>query len=184
MRILWPLVFFIVFGCTTFVLYRWIEGGAAVLQKKNQLTIAKPFTVSKNNTFNRVDFNLSESSNQPTIIHFWATWCGPCVEELPELLHTIPKLKDMGFQIITVAEDSSWKDIEDFFKKYPHLKKLTTETNLILDSDRMISVLYNSERFPETYVIDKNFKLISVLIGVQKWKSSQLEAFFKKVSTP
>ncbi|MCO5144525.1 MAG: TlpA family protein disulfide reductase, partial [Oligoflexia bacterium] len=75
-------------------------------------TIAPDVIVPKELHWKRTPFQLSEHKSKAIFVHFWATWCGPCLSELPELLSMADKWKQEGIILIAVAVDQSWYQVE------------------------------------------------------------------------
>lgn len=148
---------------------------------KSAPKLAVEFMVGGESTSSGRDYVFSKNLKKPVLIHFWGTWCGPCVQELPELIKIIPFLNENGYEVITIAEDESWEVIEKFFYQFPNLKVLKTETRLILDSNRTLSELYRSHQFPETFVIDGDFKIEALFVGSQQWAEAPMKTFLKKL---
>lgn len=95
---------------------------------------------------------VSEWDGRVLVINFWATWCPPCVEEIPELVEVQSRYADRGLEIVGVALDERGA-VEDFLKdvpvNYPVLIG-TTEAFTVLDA-------YGNERgtLPYTVIIDR-----------------------------
>ncbi|MHC4180461.1 MAG: redoxin family protein, partial [Planctomycetota bacterium] len=62
-------------------------------------------------------FDLSKHRGRVVLIDFWATWCGPCVAEVPNMKKTYEKYHDRGFDIVGISHDRSRKDLEEFIQK-------------------------------------------------------------------
>jgi cytochrome c biogenesis protein CcmG/thiol:disulfide interchange protein DsbE len=58
---------------------------------------------------------LSELVGQPIIVNFWATWCGPCRIEMPELQAAFEKYQDQGLMILALDQDESAPEVQDYF---------------------------------------------------------------------
>ena len=92
-------------------------------------------------------FKLSELRGQPVILNFWATWCPPCVREMPLL----QKLYDEGnIPVIGINLQEDKKTIEAF------IKKLNVTFPIVLNKDGSAEAMYNILLKPTTYFIDKN----------------------------
>ena len=61
--------------------------------------------------------SLSQYKDKVILVDFWASWCGPCVAEMPHVLDTYEKYHESGFEIIGISLDNSRKDFLDFMKK-------------------------------------------------------------------
>ena len=62
---------------------------------------------------------LSDYRGKLVFLNFWATWCEPCVWEMPLMMTLNDTLKDRGFEVLTVSVDTSWQPIRDFYDQYP-----------------------------------------------------------------
>lgn len=93
---------------------------------------------------------LSDSIGKPVLINFWASWCGPCREEMPYLQKIYNDYKDTGlvFYLINIGESP------DTINKF--LKDNGYSMPVLLDSDKSVSQSYRITGIPETFFIDKN----------------------------
>ena len=103
---------------------------------------------------------LSDFEGKVIILDFWATWCPPCVQEMPHFVELYEKYRDDGFQMIGIALSSgSAKDI----------KKFTTEHGinyLILMGNREVARKYGGIRaIPTTFLIDRQRRILKRYIG-------------------
>ena len=124
--------------------------------------------------------SLSQHRGKPIVLHFWATWCAPCVQELPMLLVLAEKTKQ-NFTYIAVSEDQNWKIVNDFLAQNPNLANLKKSIFLVLDPEAHIANLYQSSRFPESFLINRQFIVDNKLIGAQNWNSTEIEKTLKKL---
>ena len=123
---------------------------------------------------------ISELKGKIIILNFWASWCGPCKEEFPEMLNIVKENKDVV--LVAISNDSSKKDVLKFIKK---MKK----ENIDLNQDRSLvahdiykevsSELFNVLRLPETFIIDRNFKIVKKVIGSHYWVNKEMAKFIK-----
>jgi cytochrome c biogenesis protein CcmG, thiol:disulfide interchange protein DsbE len=113
------------------------------------------------------DFKLSSVKGHPIILHFWASWCGPCVQELPELLRLARTRKDLEF--VAVSEDQNEAALESFLRSQPTLADIRQHVRVLLDRNDGAASLYGSNRFPETFLIGRDFRIDNHLIGPQRW---------------
>lgn len=92
---------------------------------------------------------LSQYKGQVVMLNFWATWCGPCRQEMPLLDAMYKKYKGMGFTLIGVNVEPDSKAAEDFLKTMP------VTFPVAFDKDSRISKLYNVQGMPSTVIIDR-----------------------------
>lgn len=139
--------------------------------------------VSKERVWSKQNFHLSELRGTPIIVHFWATWCGPCLEELPDLLSQSGKWRNQGYSIVAVAVDESWAKLETFFTRYPQLAGLRDQTILVLDPEGKIAEKFGSTRFPETFLINDQLVIDNKLVGAQPWSDAQITPYLERLRT-
>jgi cytochrome c biogenesis protein CcmG, thiol:disulfide interchange protein DsbE len=109
------------------------------------------------------------------VLNFWATWCPPCVEELPTLVQLQEQLKDKGVTVIGVSVDADADDYHRFLKDH----KIDFLT--VRDPDQKANNLYGTVKFPETYIIDRNGILRRKFIGAVDWTQPEIVNFLSKL---
>ena len=109
----------------------------------------------KGKTLQGKEIKLSDYFGKVVLIDFWASWCPPCREEMPELIKFYKTNKDSQFEIIAVNIDNEKDNMQRF------LDKLSSkpEFPIILDKDKQIPPLFNIEAMPTTIFIDKKGKI-------------------------
>ncbi len=115
---------------------------------------------------NGQNFSLKEQQGKIVFLNFWATWCIPCVVEMPSMEKLHNKMKGKDFLMVAVSVDDGKKVISDFVKKH----KLTF--TIIHDINKNIYELYNTlglNGFPTTFIIDKKGYIISVIERELEW---------------
>jgi cytochrome c biogenesis protein CcmG/thiol:disulfide interchange protein DsbE len=108
--------------------------------------------------------NLSDFRGKVVMLHFWATWCPPCVEELPTLDKLYRTVVDKDFQLLAVSVDEGGAPEVAAF-----LKKNGLNLPVLLDPDRTIAGLYGTYKFPETYIVDRQGVVRYKVIGPRDW---------------
>ena len=94
------------------------------------------------------ELSLEQYRGQVVLLDFWATWCGPCIAEMPNVKQTYAKHRDRNFQIIGISLDSSIAPLEAY------IQREGIEWRQYLDSTGQISGLYNVRAIPSTFLID------------------------------
>lgn len=91
---------------------------------------------------------LSSFAGKRILLHFWASWCKPCLEELPALELLAKQMKnDPSFQIIAISADENWEAVKTVLPEEPSF-------TVLLDSNLQVANRYGTFGFPETYLID------------------------------
>ncbi len=106
------------------------------------------------------------------VIHFWASWCPPCIPELPEILSAAKKLsKDQSGRAIRwlfVSEDDTWEKAHSILPE----SLLPENAVSVLDPEAKISDLFGTYQFPETYLITRDGGIAMKWIGPQGWSGT------------
>jgi cytochrome c biogenesis protein CcmG, thiol:disulfide interchange protein DsbE len=134
-------------------------------------TNAPEFTVQDAQT----KVTLSQYRGQVVVLNFWATWCAPCVEEIPSLVEMQRRLKDKGVTVLAVSMDVDEGAYRRFVKD--HNVNLLT----VRDPDQKSSSLYGTHLYPETYVIDRNGVMRRKFIGAVDWTEPEITDFLGKL---
>jgi peroxiredoxin len=110
---------------------------------------------------------LSDYRGKVVLLSFWATWCPPCVEELPSLARLQSLMKgEEGFVLLIVSVDDSAKAVRAFFEK--HGAPVGPEAVLI-DPSRKVPASFGTVKFPETYLIDRSGLVRHRFINKRDW---------------
>ncbi len=102
------------------------------------------------------------------IINFWATWCTPCIREIPDLLKVQEKFKNK-FKIIFISMDSNPKESVKKFLKKNKFERFNTYT----DTGFNIAKKLNVKVMPTTIIINQSFNELSRITGYHDWLSSE-----------
>jgi len=143
--------------------------------------ITKIKSGSKAPNFTATDINgnkisLSDYKGKVVLVNFWATWCSPCKEEIPQLNKLYKIMQNRDFVILAIAEDNkSSNELKAFIKKYE------MPFTVLTDPGRVIAGYYRLSGVPETFLIDKNGKLIYKFIGPKDWTGEELSEIFEKL---
>ena len=97
--------------------------------------------------------DLSQFKGQVVMINFWASWCGPCRQEMPLLESMYKKYQPLGFTLIGVNVEPDQKDAESFLKQTP------VTFPVLFDAKSKVSGLYNVQGMPTTVFIDRKGKV-------------------------
>ena len=102
------------------------------------------------------------------VLNFWATWCPPCIEELPSLIAFQERFAKSGVVVLGLSVDKDEKAYKDFVTR-ARLSFLTAR-----DPDNKINAEYGTFKFPETYIIDGRGKVLRKIISGQNWMSERV----------
>jgi cytochrome c biogenesis protein CcmG, thiol:disulfide interchange protein DsbE len=118
---------------------------------------------------------LSQLRGQIVVLNFWATWCAPCVEEIPSLIDMQRRMKAKGVTVLAVSVDVDESAYHQFVKD--HNVSLLT----VRDPSGKSNQLFGTFKFPETYIIDRNGVMRRKFIGAVDWTQPDVMEFLGKL---
>ena len=98
------------------------------------------------------NLRLRELRGQVVMLNFWATWCGPCREEMPKLQQLYSKYHKTGFVLLGVNIDDNPANAVGM------ARKLGVTFPVLFDKDKSVSQLYKVDAMPSTVLIDRDGK--------------------------
>lgn len=114
-----------------------------------------------------------------SVINLWATWCSPCVKELPSIDRLAKTVSQEDIKIYAVSQDRAGNKIVP-----PYFQKLNLKNLIIyLDNQGSLMAAFKTPVLPTTIIIDKNGMEIARLVGGINWDSPEVINYLKKVST-
>lgn len=134
-------------------------------------TAAPAFTVQ--DADHKVD--LHDFQGKILVLNFWATWCAPCVEEMPSLVDLQRRLGPKGITVVGVSVDLDGEAYHHFLTDH----KIDFLT--VRDPDRKSSNLYGTFKYPETYIVDRNGIVRRKFIGAVDWSQPEIVDFLTKL---
>jgi peroxiredoxin len=123
-----------------------------------------PATLAPDFTLRSVDgpnLRLTEQRGRVVLVNFWATWCGPCRQEMPHLNRLYEKYRASGFVLLGVNVD------DDTRNAIGVAAKLGVKFPVLLDTDKKVSQLYDLSAMPATVLIDKDGRVRFLHRGYQ-----------------
>lgn len=120
--------------------------------------------------------SLSDYRGKVVLINIWATWCPPCVDEMPSLEKLYQQLKAENFEILAVSIDAAGAEIV-----IPFMKKLILTFPALIDTQGTIRNTYKTTGVPESFIINRQGLLVKKIIGPLDWASPQVLEFFRQL---
>jgi peroxiredoxin len=126
-------------------------------------------------TLDNASRELSDLQGQVVVLNFWASWCPPCVAEMPSLERLHKQFEGRGLMVLGISVDEDATIYESFLRDH----RITFPNHR--DPDRSISALYGTFMYPETYIIDGEGRLVRKIIGPLEWDSPQVVEFLSRL---
>ncbi len=118
---------------------------------------------------------LSELRGKVVFLNFWATWCPPCIEEMPAMEKLHQEFGQEGLIILAV----------NFQERLDRVKQFFSEHNLtftgLLDSDGKVAEMYQAWALPVSVIINKRGEIAARAIGIKDWYSDEARQLFKQL---
>jgi peroxiredoxin len=110
---------------------------------------------------------LRELRGKVVLVNFWATWCAPCEQEMPAMQGLWEQLAPRGFELVAISVDADAGDVAAF------RQRLALAFPIGLDPNRDVAEIYQSFRYPESFLIDRDGVLVARYIGERDWSAPE-----------
>ena len=119
--------------------------------------------------------HLSDFRGKVVLINFWATWCPPCLEEMPSMESLRKQMDETQLQIMALSVDDSWEPVDTF------LQQNTYGFGIYADFEQKVAELYGTHMVPETYIVDKRGVILCKVVGDRDWTEPAVITFLKRL---
>lgn len=116
--------------------------------------------------------SIDDFRGQVVFLNFWATWCAPCVAEMPAMQTLYERYRDDGLVVLAVNVREDEATVQEF------IDRLGVTYPIALDRAGEVTNLYNVRGFPTTMIIDRGGNVIGVKLGYHDWdEEATMNAF-------
>lgn len=122
--------------------------------------------------------NLDAYKGKPLIINLWATWCGPCVKEMPSLAKLAADFKDQGVAVVAISEDRGGKFVVDPFLKEHQITGLPIYLDKTMSSGKAFK---STTILPMTILVDAKGEEVGRVLGDRDWDTADSKAEIAKL---
>ena len=112
--------------------------------------------------------SLDQFRGQVLVLNFWATWCPPCVEELPSLMSMQERTRAKGVVVLGISIDVD----DNAYHRFLQQRNVNFLT--VRDPDQKVAGMYGTSGWPETYLIDRQGRLRRKFVGPVDWNSPDI----------
>ena len=117
---------------------------------------------------------LSAFKGKPLLINVWASWCGPCLEEIASIEHLSQRYGGKQFNVIGISTDDYWTNAKGF------LQKTRISFPNFIDNRLALENMLGANRLPLTILVDAQGRVLSKVYGAQAWDSPESLAMISK----
>jgi cytochrome c biogenesis protein CcmG, thiol:disulfide interchange protein DsbE len=117
--------------------------------------------------------DLSKLRGRVVVLNLWATYCAPCIEELPSLLEMQKRMPEIAVVAVSIDQDP---DVYHKFLSDHHVDLMT-----VRDEEMRVNALYGTAQIPETYVIDRQGIVRRKFVSAQDWTSSEIMGYLARM---
>jgi peroxiredoxin len=110
--------------------------------------------------------SLSAQRGHPVMINFWATWCPPCIEEMPSMEELARSIQNTDLRMFAISVDENWDLVRRFFAA-------GTKMGVLLDTSKDVPKKFGTEKYPETFLIDASGKVRHYFINKRDWSKPE-----------
>lgn len=140
----------------------------------------EPYTDTANRDFklpalNGKTHSLSDFKGKVVLVNFWASWCIPCVQELPELVQLKNQMADQPLEIIALNTGESKYDVEKFNRRYK------INLPVLLDTHRKVFNSWNVKLLPTSFLLDRAGHIRYQVLGNPGWDKEQTIKVIQKL---
>lgn len=104
--------------------------------------------------------SLSNHKGEVVLLNLWATWCGPCREEMPFMQNFYERMEGKEFEILAVSQDRKGEE-----EVRPFVDEFNLTFPILLDTDEEVGDLYQTDKYPESYIIDRDGVVVKRVVG-------------------
>jgi thiol-disulfide isomerase/thioredoxin len=129
---------------------------------------------------------LSAYRGKVVLLNFWASWCPPCVEEMPSM-DRLQKALGTELVVLAISADEGWPQIRDFFSQGTSMTVLWDPAAGQQGDDKdsakvgALSMSYGTEKLPESYLIDREGNIRYYVINTRNWASPDAQRCIRKM---
>lgn len=120
---------------------------------------------------------LSDFRGRYVLLNFWATWCPPCLREMPSMERLSTSVSKSSFVVLGVSLDK-----EGAAKVNPYLERLGVTFPIVLDIDSKIATVYGARDLPSTFLIDPQGRVVLAAKGERDWAAAEMIAYIQELT--
>ncbi len=129
--------------------------------------VAPDFTVADGTS----SIHLASYRGKVVLLNFWASWCGPCIQETPALVELHHEHPELAILAVSIDEDPG------AYRRF--LNRFHVDLTTVRDPNQTVAKIYGTEGWPETYIIDRQGVVRRKVVGDPDWSNPEIRAFLQ-----
>ena len=121
------------------------------------------------------EISLSQYRGDLVFLNFWATWCGPCIEEMPSMQALYDAFAHRGLEIIAVNLQEDRETVAEFITEHPYTYPIA------LDYRGSVASRYSVRGIPTSYFISPDGRILAMKLGFRLWDDPEVIEFFDRI---
>lgn len=146
--------------------------GELKLIKEKWKVLAPDFTLSD---LDWEPVRLGDLKGKVVFLNFWATWCPPCIKEMPTMERLHQEFGNKGLVILAIDKKEGFKSVKAFAQSHKFTFKI------LLDIKGTVSSLYHAWALPITVIVNKRGEKMYTAIGYREWNTPVAKEFFHQM---
>jgi peroxiredoxin len=122
------------------------------------------------------EVDLASQRGKVVVLNLWATWCPPCVAEMPSLERLHRALSPEGLSVVTVSTDEDEASLREFVSQ-----RALTIPVLMDPGGRVAAGKYRTTGYPETFLLDREGRILKHVVGPAEWDSPEMLAELRRL---
>ena len=119
--------------------------------------------------------SLDDYKGKWVLLNFWATWCPPCVQEVPSLNQLHLDLEPKGLVVLGVSVDADKQAYQGFLDQW------TIAFPTVRDPEMTVSSVYGTHKFPESYLINPEGRVVRKYVGPENWLRPEIANYLRSL---
>ena len=138
--------------------------GATMLGAARRLGLVGNMIEIHGTTVDGKPFDWSKYKGKVVLIDFWATWCGPCLAEIPNIEKNYKDYHGRGFDVVSISIDQDRKDLDEFLEKHKQPWTMLHDVAEARGTDKSLSTYYGIFAIPQMMLVGRDGKVLSLSI--------------------
>jgi cytochrome c biogenesis protein CcmG, thiol:disulfide interchange protein DsbE len=119
--------------------------------------------------------SLSDYRGKWVLLNFWATWCPPCIQEMPSLDRLHQEFEDRGLVVLGVSVDTEKQAYERFIERW------NLSFPIVRDPEMSVPSRYGTNKYPETFLINPEGKVVRKYVGPENWMNPEIVNYLRSL---